>query len=284
MIDQAENLRRKLQSKNEQTKVISVVSGKGGVGKTNFSINFSLNLVKLGKKVLLFDLDIGMANVDLLLGMKTSYTIVDIFENRRSIREIIEKGPSGLDYIAGGSGLTEIFQLGEKQKAYFISQLEHLNQVYDFIIFDLGAGISETSLRFILSSNEAIVITTPEITSLTDSYAMIKYLTFKNRDLPIQTVINQCENEREGRAVARKIQEVSSRFLNMNVNCIGYLPHDVAVQQAVKAQQPFALYLPGAKISKSLEQLTRSYIGDEKKRTATFSHFINKIKSFLIER
>src|SRR5699024_492063 len=179
MNDQAEQLRHHVKGHTNVAKTISIVSGKGGVGKSNTALNFCIELQKRGKKVLLFDLDIGMGNIDILLGKTPKYTIVDLFTDFMPIHDMIEIGPKGLSYIAGGCSLNDLVQMDPYKLDYFFQQYDLLVMEFDYIFFDMGAGATESSLAFILSSDECIVVTTPEPTAITDAYSMIKQIVLK---------------------------------------------------------------------------------------------------------
>lgn len=279
--DQATNLRRQVHSDHhaKEAKAISIVSGKGGVGKSNFAINFSLALIKQNKKVLLIDLDIGMGNIDILLGLQAEYTIIDVLNDRLSIQDMIETGPLGLSYIAGGSSLTEFFQLNREKMDYFLSQYHELAQLYDYIIFDIGAGVSTDSLFFILSSDECIVITTPEPTAITDAYSMIKHIT-NRRHLPVHVVLNRCLNMKSGKQTLVRFQNVVSQFLNINIHSLGMIPEDKTVLKAVMRQTPYLLFNAKAPVSVAVEQIARLYVTQlyEPNQRKPFS-FIQRFKS-----
>ncbi|RSL32838.1 MinD/ParA family protein [Salibacterium salarium] len=290
MSDQANNLRRALDQKTQdepkKTRVLSVVSGKGGVGKSNFSLNFSLGLAKEGKKVVLFDLDIGMANLDILLGLNTSYDVVDMVENEYSIWDIMEEGPLGLQIVAGGSGLSDIFEMTDSKKERFSRQMALLDGAFDYIIFDMGAGATADSLNFILSSNETIVITTPEPTSITDAYAMLKHLHIQDSSLPSSILVNRAETKKEGDHTAKNLQRVVLQFLKKEVSILGSIPQDKHVLQAVKRQEPFCLAYPSSKASKALQACLDTFIDDRKekssKESSEYQRFIGQLKNFLI--
>lgn len=288
MYDQAESLRKLVDNRDKMssdTKVISIVSGKGGVGKSNFSINFAIALRQAGKRVVLIDLDIGMANVDILMGLSTRYNIVDMIENQLSIWDIIEKGPGDVSFISGGSGFTELFKLNERKFNRFVEQLEKLQGEFDYVIFDMGAGVSENSLQFILSSNESIVVTTPEPTSITDAYAMLKYLHNLNSDLHCNILVNRTESKKEGIKTGENFQRVARRFLDKEVTFLGYLPNDKTVLKAVKRQVPFLILEPKGQISKNLQEVVKRYLGESKTSDKPlFRSFINNFKSLFKER
>ncbi|HEU5140246.1 MAG TPA: MinD/ParA family protein [Bacillales bacterium] len=257
MLDQANNLRRKMKT----PRVVSVVSGKGGVGKSNLSLNFALALKKLGKKVILFDLDIGMANLDILMGLLPSRTIVDMVEENLSIWEIIEHGTGGLSYIAGGSGLSEVFRLDERKTEHFLRELGCLQKEYDTVIFDMGAGVSDDLLKFVLASDEAIVVTTPEPTAMTDAYAAMKFICRAGVQLPVRIVVNRSRSEKEGRETAVRLQQVADRFLNQKIRAFSVLPDDNTVPNAVRAGIPFLLYAPRAPVTKAVLDAAQAWSG-----------------------
>ncbi len=288
MNDQAKSLRQMLQMASDtkkDTKVLAVVSGKGGVGKSNFSINFALALTKVGKKVVLFDLDIGMANVDILMGVSSKFTIVDMIERELSIWDIIEKGPEQLSFIAGGTGLSSMFQLNPRKLSRFLQQLELINGNYDYIIFDMGAGVSNDSLHFILSANEVFVVTTPEPTSITDAYAIVKYIQLKDQDIPIRLLVNRIDSQSEGKKTFENLKLVTHQFLQKEINLLGYIPNDPIVLKAVKAQKPFLLYAPSSKPSQAVKEIVNHFLGGkQKEESPPFSMFLNKIKKYFKER
>ncbi|HET7658050.1 MAG TPA: MinD/ParA family protein [Bacillales bacterium] len=257
MLDQAAMLRRKM----NQTRVVSVISGKGGVGKSNVSLNFALALRKLGKKVILFDLDIGMANLDILMGMLPTHTIVDMIEKKLSVWDIIEKGTGGLPFIAGGSGLSEFFRLDEHQSAHFLNELEKLGHEFDTIIFDMGAGMTEDALKFVLASNEAIIVTTPEPTSMTDAYAALKMIYHSGGEIPVRILVNRAQTDHEGRETSLRLQQVTEKFLQRKIRTFCILPEDRIVSDAVKAGVPFLFYSPRSPVARAVMEAAQIWSG-----------------------
>lgn len=285
MHDQAASLRRQVEQMRtgKETKVVSVVSGKGGVGKTNISVNLAIGLSKLGKKVLIVDLDIGMANIDIVTGVKANKTIIDMIEQELSIFDIITEGPAGISIIAGGSGISKFFQIDSVQFSYFVKQLEQINYHYDYVFFDLGAGISKESLNFILASHEMLVILTPEPTSITDGYALIKTV-LAHEQLPIYIIVNSCDSEDEGYETATRFKRTAREFLNLDVSIVGTLPFDRTVSKAVQAQVPFLLYAPKSKISHSMDKLVYSYSGHQLDENTRFDSFISKFSKLFLAK
>lgn len=288
MNDQAKNLRQMLHMASEtkkDTKVVAVVSGKGGVGKSNFSLNFAIELTKVGKKVILFDLDIGMANVDILMGVSSKFTVVDMIEKELAIWDIIEEGPEQLSFIAGGTGFSSMFHLNPRKLSRFLQQLELISGKYDYILFDMGAGVSKDSLHFILSANEIVVVSTPEPTSITDAYAMVKYIQLKDQAIPIKVLINRAESLSEGNRTFENLKLVTNQFLQKEISLLGIIPNDPIVLKAVKAQRPFVLYSPSCKPSQAIKEIVADFIGikREKETTPPFATFLRKMKSYFSE-
>lgn len=285
MSDQAASLRRKLQvSKNpREAKTLSFISGKGGVGKSNIALNFSLELIKNDQKVLLFDLDVGMGNIDILLGLNSDKTIIDMFNEQLSIHDIIEKGPKNLAYIAGGSGLSDFFNLNADRKDYFLSQYTELVQMYDYIIFDMGAGATKDSIFFILASDECIVITTPEPTSITDAYGMIKHVASNQPHMPISVIMNRCSAQKDGERALERFKTVISQFLHIEIRMMGILPEDKMVTNAVRRQIPFTLLKEKSAAGRAVQQLTINYLIESKEvnNIGNPSSFVLKLKQFI---
>lgn len=281
--DQASNLRKKISLSNNKNKAktISVISGKGGVGKSNISINFSLQLIEEGYKVLLIDFDVGMGNVDILLGLNAHYTIVDMIENKLSIFHIVETGPEGLSYIAGGSGLNQLFTMNHHDLEYFYKEYELLIEEFDYIIFDMGAGLSENMMFLILASDECIVVTTPEPTSITDSYGMIKHIVNNDREMPIYVVMNRSSSQKSGIKALKRFQHVIANFLNTNINAIGVLPEDKIVKEAVIRQTPFTILSKRSRITNSIKQMTVNYLTNANQLELKPNSFIQKLKHLM---
>jgi flagellar biosynthesis protein FlhG len=283
VVDQAEALRRKVEQYQQQahTRVVGVLSGKGGVGKSIFSVNFALALNRLGKKTILIDLDIGMGNVDILLNLHATYHFADMIENEIPIESIIVEHSSGLSVISGGSGLSDLFNLDNRKFDFFLEQFKHLKRNYDMIIFDLSAGFNAETLRFISAVHEVILVTTTEPTSLADGYAAIKMMTTHQIDVPIFCVVNRYDNELEAKMTWSSLETTAERFLGKKLTFLGGLPRDHAVIKAVKEQTPFLTGDPKAKISLSVHQLARKYLGQESTNNEqSLDSFVDRLKAF----
>lgn len=265
MRDQAVQLREKMSRKNTKpsirnTRVLAVTSGKGGVGKSNFTLNFALALIEQGKSVLIIDVDLGFANIDILFGHAPRETIAGMLDKQLAIEDVIERGPLGLQLIAGGQGFSGLFELDADKMKRFMEQLGSLQGKVDFVLLDTGAGLSENNMRFLLAADEVLLVTTPEPTSVTDAYSVVKMMHAKDSDLAIRLVVNQCTDGREGQQTAENFAEVAQRFLDKNIRTLGILPSDLHVPQAVKKQEPFLLAHPGSSASKAIRTLAAEYL------------------------
>ena len=229
------------QSTSEQhTRVISITSGKGGVGKTNLTVNLALAAQDLQLRTLVFDADLGLANIDIVLGILPPHNLTHVLRGEKTIREVICHGPCGLPIIAGGSGVTELVNLAEWQLAKFINGLNDLEGLVDLILIDTGAGLSHTVMSFLYAANEVIVVTTPEPTSLTDAYAIIKLLS-QRKDCQVRVLVNRAQSQWEAEATYEKISKAANRFLGFAISFLGWVPEDPTVSQSVKRQKAFIL-------------------------------------------
>lgn len=276
-MDQAEQLRIRLQqSYKKQAKTIAVISGKGGVGKSNFVLNLSLSLAKRSKNVLLIDSDIGMANIDLLLGKSSSYSIVDMLDEQLPFEQIVKIGPYGLSYMSGGTTLSKLVRLEEEKFRFFIRELEKMVDEYDFILFDLGAGITEISMKFIMAVDEIVVVTTPEPTAVMDAYAAMKLVLSKMPTKRVKLVVNRCQKRADGEMTWKKMYGVARSFLQKEIYLLGYVPDDRHVQLSVMDQTPFFIKYPSAPVTKAIESISASILGDSRVERG-FAHRLKKL-------
>lgn len=265
MMDQAEVLRQLVNRNNvekEKSKIITVTSGKGGVGKSNFIVNLAITLSKEGKKVLLFDADIGMGNDDVLMGIYHKYNIMDVINGEVSIEEGIIEGPNGIHLLPGGTGINNIEDLTKEQREKFISEIDNVDG-YDYILIDTGAGINRTVLAFIASSDEAIFILTPEPTSLTDGYSLFKALKHFKIETHVNIVINRALSEEEGRATFSKFDLATRRFLNRYPTYLGCIYEDKHLTMAVRNQTPVVIKYPKSEAARSIVRVAARVMGKE---------------------
>lgn len=261
MLDQAEKLRRLAKERRVSRlrqggcRVIAVTSGKGGVGKSNIAVNVTLALAQQGTRVVLIDADLGMANVDVLLGQHSHYDISHFLRHERSMADVITVGPFGARFLFGGTGLCELAELTDMQLQYITSQMVDLERTADLIFIDTGAGVNRAVLRFLLAADEVVVVTTPEPTAITDAYVLIKAYTMQHGDGALHLVVNRADNEDEGYAVGRKLAEVVERFLQRQVDVMGVVREDARISQAVRRQQPLLLAFPRAAAAADIAQI-----------------------------
>lgn len=273
------------QKKEKSTKVVSITSGKGGVGKSNFALNFALSLSESGKKVVLIDFDIGMANQEVLLGMTPNYHLIDMVKSRKCIWDVLETGPNGLELISGGNGFEEILDLRDGETNYLFGELEKLQGYADIVLFDTGAGLSRESQRCHLAADEIILVTTPEPTAITDAYSVIKILHHQNSCLDVRLVVNRVANSKEGMAIADRMRAVTKRFLDKEIDILGFLPNDGLVFQSVLDQKPFYLNYPKSHAAKWMKDLTGIYLngnsGQRPVAAGGIKGFIQKMSQFV---
>jgi len=267
MLDQAESLRRLINNEEQQsskipTKIITVTSGKGGVGKSNFVVNLAILLQNKGKKVLIFDADLGMGNDDVLMGLYPKYNIFDIIFTGLEIKDIIITGTNGVDLIPAGSALSKAQELEEDQKKLFIEKLEMLDE-YDYILMDTGAGVNKDVLSFIAASEELIIVTTPEPTSLTDGYSLIKATDHYNLKTKAKIIVNKAFTKEEGEETYNKFNRAVTKFLKIDVEYLGCILEDKKLVQSVKQQKPFVVLYPNCDASKDVEKIAGKLLGQE---------------------
>lgn len=282
MRDQAEGLRRLVKKEKTSSRIIAVTSGKGGVGKTNIAVNLALALRQLDYRVALVDVDLGLANVDIILGVTPPYTLGHVFRGEKTIDEIIAEGPLGLQVLAGGSGVADLANLNGWRLEVFISSLERLNKEYDFIILDTGAGIHRNVLSFVLATTEVLVVTTPEPTAITDAYGLIKVIKQRSPDAEVRLIVNMAKNPNEAEMVAEKLNSVLREYVQWEVDYLGYVLYESQVNKAVAEQMPILLSYPSSMTSRSLKRIASTIAGEEPKLSDVgIKGFFSKVHNFL---
>ena len=291
-MDQAERLR--IIKANQQIKpmarVITVTSGKGGVGKSNTAINLAIQFRKMGKRVIILDADFGLANIEIMFGAVPKHNLCDLIYQGKNIKEIITWGPMDVGFISGGSGIAGMSNLSKDYLNYIIHNLVQLDSLADIIIVDTGAGISDAVLEFLVASGEIVLITTPEPTSITDSYSLLKALSrhprYQAETTAIKMIANRVSKEEEGQILYNKLNAVVSRYLKIPFVYLGSVPQDDKLQQAVMQQTPVSLQNPNAKARIAYENISgklmdKEAISIKQKRgmAAFFSHIISGRKS-----
>lgn len=258
MQDQASKLRCTATATAKRLRTIAITSGKGGVGKTSLAVNLGLLMARDGHRVALLDGDMGLANVDVLLGLTPKFTLRHVVEGQKDLSEIMLQGPNGLSVIPGSRGVEAMAHLSSAEQAQLLNRLGQLEGVFDILLIDTAAGISPNVLSLILAADEAIVVTVPEPTSITDAYAVIKILSRHRADHRTGILMNMVEGISQAEEVFRELQRVIRHFLNVEVGFVGHVLRDECVGRAVCEQKPFSICFPYARASRSLQELARS--------------------------
>ncbi len=285
MHDQAYRLReitnskiiKKADNQGNGLRILAVTSGKGGVGKTNVVVNLALSLAKTGKRVMILDADLGLANIDVLMGLVPKFTLYDVLRGEKLLDDIILTGPYDLKVLPGGSGIQELANLDYYQRERLISALRTFESDVDFLIIDTGAGISRNVLAFISAADEVCVVLTPEPTSITDAYGLIKILSkFKLHD-EVSLIVNMVAHSTEASQTVNKIQTVANKFLQIKVKQLGYISQDLSVGKAVRKQQPFAQLYPKAKATNDINQIAQKIMGYRVNQGKGMDGFVNRL-------
>jgi len=259
-MDQAVTLRSFMEEESPSvpgTRVISVSSGKGGVGKTNSVANLAIAFSRLGKRVLLLDADLGLGNLDVLLGLAPRFNIGHLLRGEKTIEEVLVDGPEGVKILPASSGVQELTDLSTEERLSLASHLEGLEELFDIMIIDTGAGISSNVLFFNVSAQEIMVVVTPEPTSITDAYALMKVLLNKHGERRFKLLVNEVKSRREGHDVYRKISLAAERFLNISVEYIGCVLLDENIQKSVIRQKAVIELYPESKASQCYQEIAR---------------------------
>lgn len=287
-MDQAEQLRI-IKANQQQSKplarVITVTSGKGGVGKSNTSINLAIQFRKMDKRIIILDADFGLANIEIMFGTVPKHNFCDLIYQGKSITDIITWGPMDVGFISGGSGIAGMSNLSRDYLSYIIQNLDQLDTMADIIIVDTGAGISDAVLEFLVASGEILLVTTPEPTSITDSYSLLKALyrhpRFSEEATKVKMIANRVERESEGLVLFDKLNAVVSRYLKIPMTYLGSIPEDVQLLRAVMQQMPVSIQNPGARSAVAYEKMAKKLLGREEEErqpkrgmAAFFSHIM----------
>ena len=277
MEDQAARLRRLIEKKNEgigndlqndaepeSARIIAVTSGKGGVGKTNLTVNLAIALRMAGKRVIVIDADLGMANVDVILGTSSKYHLLHLLQNEITLQDVLLEGPYGVQYISGGSGIEEAADFSAAERRMLWQKLAYCGALADIILVDTGAGLGKNVLDFVLASDEVLLLTTPEPTALTDAYAVMKAYSRYTLQPNMQLVVNRVYEEAESKDVAAKLGSTSERFLHMPVDCLGYIFEDRNMMHAVRKQVPVVVSYPHTISAQCVQAIAKGLLYGEK--------------------
>ena len=273
-MDQATNLRRMIKGESDRIhtlkrgnndglfstinapKVIAITSGKGGVGKTNVVGNLAIACQRMGERVLIFDADLGLANIDIIFGIHPKHTIEDVIKGKKELSQIIVKGPEDVAIIPASSGVQELAHLTEGQKINLLNEFDILNNMFDVLLVDTGAGISSNVIYFNLAAEERMVVVTPEPTSITDAYALIKVMFYQHGIKNFFLLLNMVKNEKEANSVYQNLSKVVSRFMrDISLDYVGFIPWDSLLQESVTKRRPVICCYPESSSSNSFTKL-----------------------------
>ena len=300
MSDQAANLRKLMEDKAEaqaeesaiitfenvleqskQSRVITITSGKGGVGKTNIAVNLAIALKMLGKRILLIDADIGMANVDVLLGSISKHNMLDLLEDSVELKDVLVEGVHGINYISGSSGVEKALNFTYEERRILHKKLASCGELADIILVDTGAGLGRHVLDFLIAADEVLLVTTPEPTSLSDAFAVLKTYNLHSEKKNIRLIVNRIFDEEERDEVIEKLNATAKKILNVQIDCAGYIFEDRAVIECVKKQRPFVVEKPNSLAAKCINQLADNLInGKEMDITKGWLSFLSDIFHF----
>jgi len=273
-MDQATNLRRMIKGESNRIhrlkkydesgssstvnrpKVIAITSGKGGVGKTNVVGNLAIACQRMGKRVLIFDADLGLANIDIIFGLNPKHNIEEVIKGEKELSQIIVKGPEGVAILPASSGVQELAHLTEGQKINLLSEFDILSNMFDILLIDTGAGISSNVTYFNMAAEERIIVVTPEPTSITDAYALIKVMFYQHGTKNFFLLLNMVGDEREAKSVYQNLSRVAGRFMGgISIDYAGFIPWDSLLQEAVSRREPVVCCYPEGSSSNSFKEL-----------------------------
>jgi len=239
-------------------RTIAVASGKGGVGKTNIAANLAIGLRRQNKKVLVLDADLGLSNIDVILNIATHYNIKDLFSGEKRLKDLIAEGPEGIKILPASSGIQELTELDEFQRLRLLEEFEAYDEDIDYLLIDTSSGISSNVGFFCMAAQEIIIVTTAEPTAMTDAYALIKVLFTKYQEKYFKILVNNVQDEKEGREVYKRLSKAAERFLSISLDYIGYVPRDQNVQNAVRQQRALLEAYPNSEAARCILQISKN--------------------------
>ena len=247
-------------------RVLCFSSGKGGVGKTSIVTNLAIAISKMGKNVLVLDADLGLANVDVMLGITPKYSIQHVFSGERSLSDIIMKGPGGIKLLPASSGVQELCHLNESEKLFLLNEFDTLEDSIDVMLIDNAAGISDTVMYFNMASQSRVIILTPEPTSITDAYALIKVLSTRYMVKEFSIIVNWTSSRQEAYKIFKQLTAVADRFLGfLSFNFLGHIPKDTSIPKSVRQQKPALELFPESRACKGFRQLAENIMNQQLK-------------------
>jgi flagellar biosynthesis protein FlhG len=264
--------------KVKKTRIITVTSGKGGVGKTNMSVNMAIAYARMGKKVVVMDADLGLANVNVMLNIIPRFTLFHVMRKQKSMKEIMEESEYGIFIVAGASGLAKIANLSDDERQYFINELETLTDA-DVVIIDTSAGVNSNVIDFVAAAEDAVIITTPEPTAITDAYGLIKIIAteYESLNIGLKLVVNRVKSAAEAKKVADRMTNIAGQFLNLRVDYLGYIYDDPVVSQGVLRQKPFMIIDSRSRASLCVQHIVERLERTEVRDSSGFTAMIRRL-------
>lgn len=244
-------------SRPHPVQVIAVTGGKGGVGKSNISVNLAISLAEMGRRVVVLDADLGLANLDVLLGLTANHTLEDVLDGKCSLQDVLVRGPAGIRIVPASSGIQRMTQLSTMEHAGVINAFSEIGDDIDVLIVDTAAGISESVVSFLRASQEILLVVCDEPTSITDCYALIKLMNRDYGTYRFRVLANMVKTQQEGKHLYDKLSRVTERFLDVALQYVGCIPYDEAVRKAVQRQRSFVEAYPRAKASLAIKSIAQ---------------------------
>lgn len=272
-MDQAQNLREFVKQNGRLARVLAVTSGKGGVGKTSTSVNLAIALAARKKRAIVLDADLGLANVEVLMGLNSFYNLQHVIDGEKTIMQILVQGPGGIEVVPGTSGLAKLADLSAAARQNVLKGLKELQEKTDFIIIDTMAGIGQNAVSFAAAADEVLVVTTPEPSAIVDAYAAIKTIHNMREDAVFRLIVNMVASSQQALAVTTNLSRVAQQYLGLRLSYLGHIVRDPHVAQGVMQTHPFSLKFPNAPATKCMQDLATKIIQQKESETARTGFF-----------